>query len=329
MSAHYCLRWNNHQNNMINIFHDLLKKEAFTDVTLAVENRTIKCHKLILAACSPYLRKILEESPCKHPTIIFKDIQYIDLQALIDFMYNGEVNIMQDQLAGLLMTAEFLKVKGLVDMNSRDDDKTPTQLRDVSPPPAISTTNRDTVMASSSSVHSSPPHSTYSDRSQYLPRTDTISYFYRPPAVGLNTSPECTTHHNYEAYDNLIGRTLTETFNKNRLKLSDTPILRTALGQNSLLSSALDNLHYYHNHPMNNMISTSIDLTHRRESPLSPPDIDEEEKKSPKQREPTKEKSTDLPAKPEWKRYKQYTRAEIDAAITAVKEGMSAVQAAH
>lgn len=36
----------------------------------------------------------------------------------------------------------------------------------------------------------------------------------------------------------------------------------------------------------------------------------------------------DLP-KPEWKRYKQYSRAEIDAAITAVREGMSAVQAAR
>jgi len=35
------------------------------------------------------------------------------------------------------------------------------------------------------------------------------------------------------------------------------------------------------------------------------------------------------PQKPEWKRYKQYTRADILEAINAVKEGMSALQAAR
>lgn len=35
------------------------------------------------------------------------------------------------------------------------------------------------------------------------------------------------------------------------------------------------------------------------------------------------------PQKPEWKRYKQYTKKEIDSAIEAVRNGMSALQAAR
>lgn len=286
MSDRYCLRWNNHQSNMISIFHDLLKKEAFTDVTLAVENHTIKCHKLILAACSPYLQKLLEESPCKHPTIILKDIKYTDLQILLDFMYNGEVSIMQDQLGSLLKTAEVLKVKGLVDINGKDDYRTSSQLRDVSPPPAISTTNRDTVMASSSSVHSSPPHSTFSDINQYLPRTD-VSYLYHSHAIDFNrimseTHPE--SYNTYSSSDNIP-------YNR---KLEDTPILRTALGQNSPVLSTFDSAYYHIRYPLNNITSNSIDLTHRREAPPSPLDMDEEEKKSPKQKETTKEKSAGM-----------------------------------
>lgn len=37
------------------------------------------------------------------------------MRALIDFIYQGEVNVMQDQLASFLATAKLLEVKGLTD----------------------------------------------------------------------------------------------------------------------------------------------------------------------------------------------------------------------
>ena len=33
----YCLRWNNHQHNLLSVFEDLLHNEAFVDVTLACD----------------------------------------------------------------------------------------------------------------------------------------------------------------------------------------------------------------------------------------------------------------------------------------------------
>ena len=58
-------------------------------------------------------------NPCKHPIVILKDVRFIDLKAIIDFMYKGEVNVSQDQLSALLKTAETLKVKGLAEVTEK------------------------------------------------------------------------------------------------------------------------------------------------------------------------------------------------------------------
>ena len=42
----YCLKWNNHQNNMLRVFTRLLSQQHFTDCILAAEGKNIKCHKV-------------------------------------------------------------------------------------------------------------------------------------------------------------------------------------------------------------------------------------------------------------------------------------------
>lgn len=88
----FCLRWNNHQTNLLSVFDQLLQVshffvgggeaktetdffpqvEAFCDVTLAVEGATLKCHKIVLAACSNYFQNIFMENTCKHPIVFLK-----------------------------------------------------------------------------------------------------------------------------------------------------------------------------------------------------------------------------------------------------------------
>ena len=48
-----------------------------------------------------------------------KDTTYVDLKAVIEFVYNGEVNVTQGQLSSFLKTAEMLQVRGL----TGDDEK--------------------------------------------------------------------------------------------------------------------------------------------------------------------------------------------------------------
>lgn len=155
----YCLRWNNHRSNLLTVFDELLQNEAFTDVTLACEGGSpIKCHRMVLAACSPYFQNLFTDLPCKHPVVVLKDVKYCEIKAILEYMYKGEVNVAQDQLAALLKVAEALKVKGLVEENRTADRHDDDVMHNS--PPSISTSTSNAQNAVHSSSNSSPPHST-------------------------------------------------------------------------------------------------------------------------------------------------------------------------
>lgn len=109
----FCVSWNSHQSNMHSAFPKLLSSEQFVDVTLACDGGSIKCHKVVLSACSDYLERLLLEIPCTHPVIFLRDMKMWELQALVEFMYRGEVYVEQQQLATLMQAAEVLQVRGL------------------------------------------------------------------------------------------------------------------------------------------------------------------------------------------------------------------------
>ena len=50
---------------------------------------------------------------CKHPIVILKDVNYRDLLAMLHFMYQGEVNIKQEDISSFLKLGETLEIKGL------------------------------------------------------------------------------------------------------------------------------------------------------------------------------------------------------------------------
>lgn len=113
------MRWNSYHSNMQNSFPSLLDSEQFVDVTLACEGRSLKCHKMILSTCSDYLAELLRENPCQHPIILMKDLKFWEVEALVKFMYRGEVNVAHEKLPQLLNAAEALQIKGLAGPSSQ------------------------------------------------------------------------------------------------------------------------------------------------------------------------------------------------------------------
>ncbi|GIX76037.1 protein bric-a-brac 2 [Caerostris extrusa] len=143
MAQQFCLKWNNHMNNMMDVFKSLLSSESMVDVTLACDGLSLKAHKIVLSACSPFFQSLFLENPCKHPIVIMKDMKYPELKAIIEFMYHGEVNVAQDQLSALMKTAETLRVKGLAEMPNEKDSSSKEESsthrsgsRDGTPPPS-------------------------------------------------------------------------------------------------------------------------------------------------------------------------------------------------
>ena len=91
----------------------ILFQESYCDVTLACDGQFYSLHKFVLSTCSEYFEEMFERTQCKHPVVVLKDIKSEDLEALLNYMYVGEVNVTQESLSGLIKAAECLKIKGL------------------------------------------------------------------------------------------------------------------------------------------------------------------------------------------------------------------------
>jgi len=123
-SEKLCLRWNDFESNIGAAFRDMRGDKDFFDVTIACDDEQIQAHKVILSACSPFFRNILRRNPHQHPLLYLKGVKYSDLQSVLNFMYNGEVNVAQEELNSFLAVAEDLRVKGLT--QNQSESKTPS-----------------------------------------------------------------------------------------------------------------------------------------------------------------------------------------------------------
>jgi len=112
----FCLRWNDFETNLSTAFRDLRTDKDLFDVTLSCGADTLQAHKLVLSACSDLFRGMFKKSlPVVggHAILYLRGVQAADMQAVLDFMYHGEVSVAQEELNSFLAVAEELKVKGL------------------------------------------------------------------------------------------------------------------------------------------------------------------------------------------------------------------------
>ena len=117
-SEKFCLSWNDFQATLTNSFKSFQKDGDYHDVTLVTEDmKQLKAHKVILSACSEFFKTILKFNSHPHPLIYLNGVDSTNMQFILDYMYNGEVSIYQDQIDVFLSRAEIMKVSGL----TRDD----------------------------------------------------------------------------------------------------------------------------------------------------------------------------------------------------------------
>ncbi|XP_053599826.1 zinc finger protein chinmo isoform X2 [Plodia interpunctella] len=112
----YCLKWNSFGSNLATSFANLWNSESLADVTLYCEGRQFKAHKVILAACSKHFQELFDTAPPSHAGacyVILEATTADNMQALLEFMYKGEVHVSQDALSSFLKSGENLQVKGL------------------------------------------------------------------------------------------------------------------------------------------------------------------------------------------------------------------------
>lgn len=82
-------------------------------IILAVEGKLLQAHKVVLSICSPHFREIFLTNPCQHPVIILNNMREKLVSNVLEFIYQGSVNVLQTDLQEFMQIAEALKIKGL------------------------------------------------------------------------------------------------------------------------------------------------------------------------------------------------------------------------
>jgi len=120
------LVFNNFKSNISSNWSELREESQFCDVTLACEGSRVEAHKVILSSCSPVIKDLLIQTNHPHPLVYLRGVKSIQIKALLDFIYKGEVDIAKEDLNDFMEIAEELKVKGLAkddNQSTKDTDK--------------------------------------------------------------------------------------------------------------------------------------------------------------------------------------------------------------
>ena len=115
MSERLCLRWNEYESNFVKGLTSLRSDDDLYDVTLVSDDQLqVAAHKLVLSASSEYFRNIFKNNKHSHPLVCLSGVRSQDVKNILDFIYNGEVQLHEDDFLPFMEVARRLKVEGLV-----------------------------------------------------------------------------------------------------------------------------------------------------------------------------------------------------------------------
>ena len=122
MGDKFHLKWNDFQSTVSNSFKVFREQKDFFDVTLVSDDEVqMASHKLILSACSSFFQSILKNNPHPNPLIYLHGIDSLNLGYILDYIYNGEVQLHQEHLDPFMDKAQVLKISGLITSDKEEE----------------------------------------------------------------------------------------------------------------------------------------------------------------------------------------------------------------
>ena len=125
MAEKYTLNWHTFTDHLQLMFKDLYEEGKHSDVTLVCDDQTqFKAHKIVLRACSPVFKKIIDNNPSQHPLIYLRGIQSYEMESILQFMYLGEGRFYYERMGEFIKVAKDLEVKEIskgVEMQNEEE----------------------------------------------------------------------------------------------------------------------------------------------------------------------------------------------------------------
>ena len=123
MGERFCLKWNDFQSNISKTFEILRSETQLFDVILVGQDlKKISAHRLVLSACSDFFKNIFYSNTQSHPMLYLDGVDSDEINLMLDYIYKGEVKIMQDHLEKFLEVANKFKLEGLLGSNKETSE---------------------------------------------------------------------------------------------------------------------------------------------------------------------------------------------------------------
>ena len=110
----FCIRSENIKENTFTSFDILRKDGDFFDVTLVSDDGYhIQAHKVILSASSKFFKENLKKTNHQNPMLFLSGFSEKILAPIVDYIYEGEVQVYQEDIQCFLKFANKLEIFGL------------------------------------------------------------------------------------------------------------------------------------------------------------------------------------------------------------------------
>ena len=128
------IKWNDFTSNVNKSFRNLRSQDDFIDITLVGDDsKHVVAHKLVLSTSSEYFRNIFSNNKKyfqSHALVCLAGLNYGDLSNILDFIYQGEVQIQHQDMDRFLKIAKRLKIYGLIEGDEPTDKDTSESILD-------------------------------------------------------------------------------------------------------------------------------------------------------------------------------------------------------
>lgn len=106
----------NHEKDSFSVFHEMRGLEELCDLTLKVNGKEIRAHRVVLAACSPYFRAMLTTGFLESNlgTISLQDCEEDAVEELVEFLYTCKLNLHESNVENILAAASLFQVQLVV-----------------------------------------------------------------------------------------------------------------------------------------------------------------------------------------------------------------------
>ena len=121
-SEKFSLKCIDFQANVSNSFVKLRNETNLMDVILVGNDyQQVRAHKLVLSACSDVFQEIFNHNTSTNLVLYLESVDSKEINFILDYIYQGEVQIFQENLDRFIEIAEKFRLGGLLGGNENSE----------------------------------------------------------------------------------------------------------------------------------------------------------------------------------------------------------------